>query len=71
MNTLTRDTLFRPNPSKAETKADITDRVAREIIEAETNRRQALTEKLRAARLAQEARAAQPSQATTWSRKTA
>lgn len=63
MTTLTRDTLFRPAPSKAETKADITDRVAREIIEAETSRRQALTEKLRAARLEQEARAGQSGQA--------
>lgn len=55
MTAPTKDTLFRPVPSRTETKADVTDRVAREIIQSETDRRNALTEKLRAARLAQEA----------------
>ena len=53
----TKDTLFRPVPSRTETKADITDRIAREIIQSETDRRHALTEKLKAARLEQEAMA--------------
>jgi hypothetical protein len=42
-------------PTRAETKADITDRAAREIIDAETAERQSKTERLRAARLGQEA----------------
>ena len=58
MTAPTKDTLFRPVPSRTETKADITDRVAREIIQSETDRRNALTQKLRTARLAQEALAA-------------
>lgn len=59
MTAPTKDTLFRPVPSRTETKADVTDRVAREIIQSETDRRHALTEKLKAARLAQEAAAAE------------
>jgi len=59
MTVLTKDNVFRPVPSRTEAKADITDRVAREIIQAETNRRQTLTEKLKAERLAQEAIAAE------------
>lgn len=59
MSMPTKDNLFRPALSRTETKADITDRVAREIIQEETNRRQTLTEKLRAARLVQEAIAAE------------
>lgn len=55
MTALNKDNLFRPVPSRTETKADITNRVAREIIKAETDRRHAKTELLRAARLAQEA----------------
>lgn len=51
----TKETLFRPTSSRSETKADVTDRVAREIIQSEADRRNALTEKLRTARLAQEA----------------
>lgn len=59
MTAPTKDTLFRPVPSRTETKADTTDRIAREIIQSETDRRHALTEKLRAARLAQEAAASE------------
>lgn len=58
MTSATKDNVFRPVPSRTETKADITDRVAREIIQSETDRRNALTQRLRAARLAQEALAA-------------
>lgn len=65
MTALNKENLFRPVPSRSESKAEITDRTAREIIAAETERRRAKTEKLRAARLEQEARetalaAAQP-----------
>ncbi|MGK2286075.1 hypothetical protein [Pedomonas sp. V897] len=57
MTALTKDTLFRPTPSRSETRAEITDRTAREIIQSETERSRAKTERLRAARLEQEARA--------------
>jgi len=42
-------------PSRQETKADITTRTARQIMDSETAAREAKTERLRAARLAQEA----------------
>lgn len=45
---------FQPKPSKQEAKADVTTRVAREIIDSEASAREAKTERLRAARLAQE-----------------
>ena len=51
----TRDTLFRA--TKAESKADSTTRVAREIIEAETSARDLKVQRLRAARLEKEAAA--------------
>lgn len=40
-----------PGKSKSETKAEITDRTARAIIDAEAARRDAKTEKLRQARM--------------------
>ncbi len=43
--------LFRPKLSRSETKAEITDRSARSIIEAEAKLRERKTEKLRQARL--------------------
>jgi hypothetical protein len=46
---------FKPKPSKAETKADVTDHAARSIISAEAERREAKTARLRQARLEQEA----------------
>ena len=52
---LTKDTLFKPARSKAETKAEITDRTVREILDDEVAKRRAKTAKLRAARLAKEA----------------
>lgn len=55
---ITRHDLFRPKPSKAETKADITDHAARAIIDAEAERREAKTARLRQARLEAEARLA-------------
>lgn len=48
----------KPARSKAETKADITDRTARAIIDDESGVREAKTEKLRRARLEREAREA-------------
>jgi len=44
----------RPTRSKAETKADITDRTARTIIGAEVERRDVKTARLRQARLERE-----------------
>ncbi len=64
-DTLTRDTLFKPNRSKAETKADITDRTARGIMDSEAAKREAKTERLRAARLAAEEAAPAPVAAPT------
>ena len=51
----TKDTLFKSSRSKAETKADITDRTVKAILDDEAAKRRAKTEKLRAARLAKEA----------------
>lgn len=48
--------IFKPTLSKAETKNDITNRVAREISEKEVAKRLDKTERLRAARQAQEAK---------------
>ncbi|WP_246506713.1 hypothetical protein [Mesorhizobium silamurunense] len=47
--------LFKPNPSRTEAKGDMTSRVARQIVDLEAAARIAKTERLRAARLAQEA----------------
>ncbi|MBW8908991.1 hypothetical protein AB6802_09310 [Mesorhizobium sp. RCC_202] len=47
--------LFKPVPSRTEAKTDATTRVARQIVDLEANARIAKTERLRAARLAQEA----------------
>lgn len=51
MSDITQHNLFKPRPSKAETKADITDHAARAIIGVETERREAKTARLRQARL--------------------
>lgn len=45
-------TPFKPSLSKSETKAEITDRTARSIIEAEARERGVKTAKLRKVRLA-------------------
>jgi hypothetical protein len=60
---ITKDNLFRPARSKAETKADITDSAARAIIDAEAEKREAKTERLRKARLKMEAEQAAASDA--------
>lgn len=59
-DTTTRHDPSRPARTRAETKAEITDRTAKALIEVEVRRRQAKTEKLRQARLAREAGAAAP-----------
>ena len=52
---LTKDTLFKPAPSRRETKSDITDRTVRAILADEAARSRAKTAKLRAARMKLEA----------------
>lgn len=54
------DKVFAPRRSAAETKADTTTGVAREIQDLELNAREAKTERLRQARLAMEAAAPPP-----------
>jgi len=58
--------MFKPAPSRMEAKTDMTSRVARQIQDLEAKERAAKTERLRAARLAQEAEAptALPKKAT-------
>ncbi len=60
-STIAAGNVIRPKPSRAETKADITDHAARAIITAEAESREAKTAKLRQARL--ERQAAQPAAA--------
>ncbi|WP_157017006.1 hypothetical protein [Mesorhizobium xinjiangense] len=50
--------LFKSKPSKAKTKADITDLAARSIVGAEAERREAKTARLRQMRLEAEAKQA-------------
>ncbi|MCG6859025.1 MAG: hypothetical protein LJE67_13275 [Salaquimonas sp.] len=57
---ITTKNLFKPAPSKGESKAQITDRAVKQITDIEVEKRNAKTERLRKARLAQEA----PSSAT-------
>lgn len=47
--------VFKPAPSKGETKAERTTEAVRTILKTETKQRNAKTERLRAARLAREA----------------
>jgi hypothetical protein len=54
-NVTSEHDLFRPKPSRAESKADITNRTARGIIGAEEQKRDAKTARLRQARLEKEA----------------
>ena len=64
------NSVFTPKPTRQETKADVTSRVARDIMDKETAARDAKSERLRAARLSQEAVSAlQPK--TTAKKKTA
>ncbi|TPN81973.1 hypothetical protein FJ987_16950 [Mesorhizobium sp. CU2] len=54
MKSLPDTGLFKPAPSRTEAKTDMTTRVARQILDLEATARAAKTERLRAARLAQE-----------------
>jgi hypothetical protein len=58
--TVTKDNLFRPAPSRAETKSEITTRTAKAMIDADVNSREAKTARLRKARLAMEASQPEP-----------
>jgi hypothetical protein len=51
---ITEAALFKPKPSKSESKADTTTNIARAILDDEATRREVKTAKLRAARLAME-----------------
>lgn len=51
---VTKENLFKPTKRNAETKADITDRVARSILQAEEKKRHEKTARLRARRIANE-----------------
>jgi len=53
---ITEHALFKPRPSRLETKAEITDHAARVIIGDEAARREAKTARLRQARLESEAK---------------
>lgn len=54
MSSISEHKLFGPVRSKAESKADVTNNTARGLIDAEAQRREAKTARLRQARLAQE-----------------
>lgn len=62
MEKVTRETLFKPTPSKGESKADAISKAALAIIDHEVALRDEKTARLRQARLAKEAadRAAEP-----------
>lgn len=68
---ITKENLFRPTRSKAETKAQITDSAARAIIDAEVDSREAKTERLRKARLKMEAEQAEAAKAAPEKKTTA
>ena len=51
---ITKENLFKPNKSRTESKADITNSIARAIIEVEAAKRRKKSERLRAQRLAHE-----------------
>jgi len=54
MNKITKDNLFKPKQSRSESKSATTDNAARAIIDRESSERLRKTERLRAARLADE-----------------
>ena len=51
---LTKDTLFKPNPSRMEAKTATTDKAAKAIMQSERDAVDAKTARLRAARLKRE-----------------
>jgi hypothetical protein len=60
---ITKDNLFPPVPAKPQSKAELTNSMARAIISAEADEREAKTQRLRQARLEMEARQAVPAPA--------
>lgn len=52
------ETFIKPKRTSPDSKAETTTRIAREMLDAEATRREAKTARLRAARLAMEAKAA-------------
>ena len=55
MTDVTRDSLFKPNLTKTESKAEAVSRIAKTMIEQEVVKRDAKTARLREARLARDA----------------
>ncbi|WP_439522299.1 hypothetical protein [Marivita sp.] len=55
MAKLNKDTLFKPAAPRAETVMDKTTRVVRDILDTETEKREAKTQRLRKTRLEREA----------------
>ncbi|MGH6760963.1 MAG: hypothetical protein ACRECW_05165 [Phyllobacterium sp.] len=55
MTNVTKDNLFKPSRTRMETRAEITDKAAKGIIDEAAAKRIAKTEKLRQARLTKEA----------------
>ncbi len=55
MARLTKETLFKAQPPRAETAMDKTTRIVRDIIDGEAEQRQIKMQRLRAARLEREA----------------
>lgn len=70
MATVTKNNLFRPVPSKAETKSEITDKSVRAMIESDVKARNAKTARLKEARLAMEAAQPAPAPAEPGTKKT-
>lgn len=54
VRTIVKQGLFAPNPSKQESKAQLTNSIAKSIVDAEATSREAKTARLRALRLKQE-----------------
>ena len=70
-SSVTKHTLFKPARPKAETKSEITNSVARAIIDAEAESREAKSLRLKKARLAMEARQPAPAPAKPRAKKAA
>lgn len=58
VKSLTKDTLFKPQRLTAATKAEITKQASHDLVQSETDRRNAKTARLRQARLEMEAQKA-------------
>jgi hypothetical protein len=69
MAKLNKDTLFKAPQTRAETVMDKTTRVVREMLDTETEQREAKTQRLRKTRLEREAATPDDPKPTTRSRK--